>query len=112
MFMMDRRLCRKTRVVSQWHRLPGEAVDFPILEAFKVRLDGALGSLTWWMAALCMAGRWSEVGFKVPYNPNHSMIRLKCDCLFIFLSSVFPEGFNAQGICLQLTGVYVHYNGI
>jgi len=28
-----------------WHRLPREAVDAPSLEAFKARLDGALGSL-------------------------------------------------------------------
>ena len=33
------------RVVSCWHRLPREAVDALSLEAFKARLDGALGSL-------------------------------------------------------------------
>ena len=34
------------RVVRCWHRLPREAVDAPsILEVFKARLDGALGSL-------------------------------------------------------------------
>ena len=27
-----------------------EAVDTPSLEAFKVKLDGALGSLIWWLA--------------------------------------------------------------
>jgi len=35
-----------------WHRLPREAVDASPLEAFKARLDGALGSLRWWGAAL------------------------------------------------------------
>ncbi|KFO69293.1 hypothetical protein N303_09142, partial [Cuculus canorus] len=33
------------RVVRHWHRLPTEAVSAPSLEAFKARLDGALGSL-------------------------------------------------------------------
>jgi len=31
--------------VTYWHRLPKEAVDAPSLEAFKARLDVALGSL-------------------------------------------------------------------
>ena len=33
------------RVVIHWNRLPKEAVDAPSLEALKVRLDVALGSL-------------------------------------------------------------------
>ncbi|KFZ62430.1 hypothetical protein N321_04315, partial [Antrostomus carolinensis] len=33
------------KVVSHWDRLPREVVDAPSLEAFKARLDGALGSL-------------------------------------------------------------------
>jgi len=33
------------RVVTHWNRLPKEAVDAPSLEAFKSRLDVALGSL-------------------------------------------------------------------
>ena len=32
-------------VVMNWNRLPREAVDAPALEAFKARLDVALGSL-------------------------------------------------------------------
>ena len=39
-------------MVRHWHRLPREDVDAPSLEAFKARLDGALGSLIWWMATL------------------------------------------------------------
>ncbi|KFV06253.1 hypothetical protein N340_11763, partial [Tauraco erythrolophus] len=33
------------RVVKQWNRLPREVVDAPSLEAFKARLDEALGNL-------------------------------------------------------------------
>ena len=33
------------RMVTHWNRLPKEAVDAPSLEAFKARLDVALGSL-------------------------------------------------------------------
>ena len=33
------------RVVTHWNRFPNEVVDAPFLEAFKVRLDVALGSL-------------------------------------------------------------------
>ena len=33
------------RVMKHWNRLPREVADVPSLEAFKVRLDGALGNL-------------------------------------------------------------------
>jgi len=36
--------------------LPKEAVDAPSLEAFKARLDVALGSLVCWLATLHVAG--------------------------------------------------------
>ena len=38
------------------NRLPKEAVDVPSLEAFKARLDAALGSLVWWLATLHIIG--------------------------------------------------------
>ena len=44
------------RVVTQWNRLPKEAVDAPSLESFKARLDVALGSLVCWLATLHIAG--------------------------------------------------------
>ena len=39
-----------------WNRLPKEVVDAPSLEAFKARLDVALGSLVWWLVTLHIAG--------------------------------------------------------
>ena len=38
------------------NRLPKEAVDAPSLQAFKARLDVALGSLVQWLATLNIAG--------------------------------------------------------
>ena len=42
-------------MVKHWNRLPKEVVDAPSLEAFKARLDVALGSLVWWLVTLSMA---------------------------------------------------------
>ena len=44
------------RVTMHWNRLLKEAVDAPSLEAFKARLDVALGSLVWWLVTLHTAG--------------------------------------------------------
>jgi len=41
-------------LISCW--LPKEAVEAPSLEAFRARLDVALGSLVWWLATLYVAG--------------------------------------------------------
>ena len=38
------------------NRLPKEVVDAPSLEAFKARLDVALGNLVRWLATLHIAG--------------------------------------------------------
>ena len=52
-FRLDiRRKFFTQRVVTHWNRLPKEAVDAPSLEAFKARLDVALGSLVWWLVTL------------------------------------------------------------
>ena len=44
------------RPVTHWNRLPKEAVDAPSLQAFKARLDVALGSLVCWLVTLHVAG--------------------------------------------------------
>ncbi|KFO83938.1 hypothetical protein N320_08603, partial [Buceros rhinoceros silvestris] len=45
-FRLDKRKKFFTkRVVKHWNRLHREVVDAPSLETFKVRLEGALGSL-------------------------------------------------------------------
>jgi len=49
-------------------------VDVPSLEAFKARLDVALGSPVWWLATLHIAGGWNEISIVVLFNPGHSMI--------------------------------------
>jgi len=44
------------RMVTHWNGLPKETVDAPSLEAFKARLDVALGSLVCWLVTLHIAG--------------------------------------------------------
>ena len=62
------------RVVTHWNTLPKEVVNAPSLEAFKARLDVALGSLVWWLVTLHVVG-----GLKLddqcgPFQPSLSMI--------------------------------------
>ena len=56
-------------------RLPREAVAAPSLAVLKARLDGALSTLGWGNGSLPVAGGWNWVVYKVPPNPNHSMIQ-------------------------------------
>ena len=58
------------RVVTHWNRLPREAVDAPSLEAFKARLDVALGSLVWWLATLHIAGELKLDNHCGPFQPR------------------------------------------
>jgi len=54
--------------------LPKEAVDAPSLQAFKARLDVALGNLVCWLATLHIAGGWNWMSIVVFFNPGHSVI--------------------------------------
>ena len=47
-FILDiRKKFFTVRVVRHWNRLPSEVVDTPSMEAFSVRLDGALTNLVY-----------------------------------------------------------------
>jgi len=50
------------------NRLPKEVVDAPALEAFKARLDVALGSLVCWLATLHIAGGLKRDGHCIPFQ--------------------------------------------
>ena len=61
-------------VLEKWNRLPKEAVGAPSLQAFKARLDVALGSLGCWLATLHIAGGWNWMSTVILFNPGHSNI--------------------------------------
>ena len=50
------RLTKYAIIYREVNRLSKEVVDAPSLEAFKARLDVALGSLVWRLATLPTAG--------------------------------------------------------
>ena len=59
---------------GDWNRLLKEAVDAPSLQAFKARLDVALGSLGCWLATLHIEGGWNEMIIVALFNPGYSVI--------------------------------------
>ena len=58
------------RVVTHWNRLPQGVVDAPSLEAFKARLDVALGSLVWWLVTRHKAGGLKLDDHCGPFQPR------------------------------------------
>ena len=62
-----------------WNRLLKEAVDAPSLEAFKARLDVALGSLLWWLATLHIAGGLKPADHCGPFQPRPFYDSMKCE---------------------------------
>ena len=91
------------RVVTHWHRLPKEVVDGPSLEAFKARLDVALGSLVWWLETLHIAGGLKLHDHYGPFQPrpfydsmiygNHHLFTLRSPFsdTVIFMPPFFPH---------------------
>jgi len=69
-------------------------VDVPSLEAFKARLDVALGSLVCWLATLHIAGGWNWMVIVVLFNPGHSII-LRFGLFFYLHNS------NLKDICMN-----------
>ena len=65
-----RRKFSTQRVVTHWNRLPKEVVDAPSLEAFKARMDVALGSLVWWLVTLHIAGGLKFDDYCGPFQPR------------------------------------------
>ena len=70
--------------------MPKEAVDAPSLQAFKARLDVALGSLGCWLATLHIAGGWNWMSIVVLFNPGHS--RSHVLAVFPLLALSFSSG--------------------
>ena len=62
------------RVVRHWNRLPWDAVDALSLEAFKARLDHALGNPCSCARPCSLQNSWTRWLLKVPFNSNKSMI--------------------------------------
>ena len=50
--------------------MPKEAVDVPSLQAFKARLDVALGSLVCWLVTLHIAGGLKRDDHYGPFQPR------------------------------------------
>jgi len=88
--------------VTHWNRLPEEVVDAPSLEAFKARLDVALGSLVWWLVTLHIAG-----GLKLDDHCGSFQPRPFCSILLystlLYSILFFPlEIYFSHGITVKL----------
>jgi len=92
------------RVVTHWNRVLKEAVDAPFLEAFKARLDVALGSLFWWLVTLQIAGGLKLDDHCGPFQPRpfydsisaHICRRTLSKC---GIQSSMVYGLNKYGLC-------------
>ena len=85
--MLDiRRKFFTQRVVTHWNRLPKEVVDAPSLEAFKARLDVALGSLVWWLATLHIPGGLKLDDYCGPFQLSHYDYDYNCDSAVVTMT--------------------------
>ena len=75
--------------LTHWNRLPKEVVDAPSLEAFKARLDVALGSLVCWLAALHIAGGLKLDAHCGPFQhrPFYDSMKVPQDRMLVFCTS-------------------------
>ena len=76
-----------------------EVVDAPSLEAFKARLDVALGSLFWWLATLHIAGGLELDDHCDPFQPRPSYDSMKYpnffqNCFFLHTKYSFLRKFH------------------
>jgi len=74
------------------NRLPKDAPCAPSLQAFKARLDVALGSLVCWLATLHIAGGWNRMSIVILLNPGRSMTSLNSEHV------LWPSGVTASGL--------------
>ena len=72
--------------------MPTEAVAAPSLEAFKARLDVALGSLVWWLVTLHIAGRLKLDDHCGPFQPRpfYDSMKMYLHCLNVILPTALP----------------------
>ena len=108
-FRLDiRRKFFTQRVVTHWYRLPKEVVDVPSLEAFKARLEVALGSLLWWLATLHIAGALKLDGHCGRFQPGPFYGHLepsapRCVCQYCHSPCTQLIGENSDVVRLELS---------
>ena len=73
-------------MVRPWQRLPREAVGATSLEALGARLNGALGSLSCWVAAQSVAGVLKLGGLQSLFSQEvfDSVISVSLAALFLY----------------------------
>ena len=93
-----------------WNMLPKEVVDAPSLEAFKARLDVALGSLIWWLVTLHIAGGLKLNDHCGPFQPRPLKDSVTT-CLYHFPTNVnlCPLGGRREVLllCLMFVRAYL-----
>ena len=84
-----------------------EAVDAPSLEAFKARLDVALGSLVWWLVTLHIAGglrlddRCSPFQPRPFYDSMKKHSHRKSSARLLYIRTTSPEAHARKGAAGQ-----------
>jgi len=92
-------------MVTHWNRLPKEAVDAPSLEAFKARLDVALGSLVWWLATLHIAGGLKLDDHCGPFQPRPFYDSMKPRARKVALTAGSQRALRGENLKLQVLSI-------